>query len=164
MIKEYFDHSISESSEYGDISELIVNEIDSESIWEQVQSRSRPLLRSLESDIASLNRKISSARKDAVPQSVKLKEPIDPDVAVSDFAESEENESESESLESTGDRDYSDDEKSAGTIESDMEQFLDEVDQVEERRLAELDNSYSVDKVFAFTSRAIIFLECSTRV
>ena len=63
LLKEVFD-SLKSSKRYGPFSELVINGMDADSIWEELQTRNRPLLRSVKKRIAGLtNHVISEIQK-----------------------------------------------------------------------------------------------------
>lgn len=122
--------------------------MDSESIWEQIQTRSRPLLRSLESEIAILNQTLKSVNSNEIHHDLNGSKDINhqQEEELSSF-ESEEDQLEFQSTQSS----QSDGDEPIRNVEDDMEEFLDEVDQVEEKRLAEIDDPYSATKVFTLS-------------
>lgn len=119
--------------------------IDSESIWEQVQTRNRPLLRYLESELSDLSKKLKE-RKIIDPPHQSNKSTLFPVPEGSFSSESEEEDIEVASSNSEGEEEDSEDEESANE-EDDMENFLDEIDLAEERRLTELENPSSLEQV-----------------
>jgi hypothetical protein len=152
---------------------LIVANIDSESIWEQIQTRNRPLLRFLESELTVLNKKLKE-RKITIDLKYQSNKPTLSSVFEDSFSsESEQEDIEVESSNSEGDDDHDDDNKEGeeeGEVdhddsesedhespgeEDDMENFLDEIDLAEDRRLTELENPASLEQVEALFSLQI---------
>ncbi len=109
LVKEVFD-SLRSSKQYGPFSELVVDSMDADSIWEELQTRNKPLLRSVKKRITGLNKHIAS-------ESQKKMGGLEPD---NDTEEEEdqgeedevgEEEEEEEEEEDTGDDDDEEDEE-----------------------------------------------------
>lgn len=72
-LKSLFDLSVNASSKpYGPLNNLLINNLDEEAIWTELQSRNKPLAKHTENRIGKLNKKVAeSYAEDAKKQSAK---------------------------------------------------------------------------------------------
>ncbi len=142
ITKSFFDFAVENGKEFGDISELTVQDIDSDSIWEQIQTRDRPLIRYIQFNTRGLRKRLLDHPK------IETLGDIDEDSQEQDTEELVTQESEEDSQGSSeelsisaqsedGEQDQGEEDQNE---EDEMEQFLDEIDLAEEKRLAKLEN------------------------
>jgi U3 small nucleolar RNA-associated protein MPP10 len=99
LVKEMFD-SLNSTKQYGPFAELVINGMDADSIWEELQTRNRPLLRSVKKRISGLTKHVTSTiQKKMSTQTEKDVEEEEEEDSVEDKEDSEEEESEEESEE-----------------------------------------------------------------
>ena len=158
-LKDLFDLSIQASPqvELGPLMELYIKNMDSESIWEQVQSRNRPLNRYMEQNAKKLYQSVPSADTRSNPiekknnSSIKKHIPVEDSALYSDDSDgtmhdSEEEEhsdhdDDSDDSEDSDDSAAHDDGENDGTNDElisegeEMESWLDDMDEAEAVRL-----------------------------
>ena len=62
LVKEMYD-SLESKTTYGPLKSLIVDQLDADSIWEEIQTRNRPLLRSVRKKVSALRKHIEDVRR-----------------------------------------------------------------------------------------------------
>lgn len=148
LLKKIYDFASSQGCKAGSIDELIVENVDAETIWEELNSRNTPLIRQLTSKITKINRSIDETV--ALANTEETDDESEQDEEVDNSVDEEEDEEQSENNEDSevddesdgGIPDHSDDDSGEegeaknndGHSESDMEKWLDDMDDAEMRR------------------------------
>lgn len=153
LLKKIYDFASTQGCNSGSIDELIVENVDAETIWEELNSRNLPLVRQLTSRIAKLIKSVDETLR-------MTSEEIDDESQQDDLSEGSENEFEGEedahmddNANSDVDNEEDDEDESDGVFpdcsddhsveskdngddhsESDREKWLDDMDDAEMRR------------------------------
>jgi hypothetical protein len=121
LLKKLFEHSVESSNiTIGSLNELLIDDLDVESIWEQIQCRNRPLRRFANKSISRL---VTSSHQNSLQQLNAENEPEGTD-------------SESDGALELGDEHSEDDAVNGGSDndeEDEMEKWLDVVEEAEHR-------------------------------
>jgi hypothetical protein len=156
-LKRYFDYSVAEgNSVCGPLRELITENVDVETIWEQIQTRNRPLRRYFDNERIAMIKQLETS--DSKKSSSELSEIVKYDDSSdgSEEAESEDrsgNESSQSDSGSQVDESEEDDDMQDANVdseefqenESDIEKWLDEAEEEEERHRNFLDRIERLD-------------------
>jgi hypothetical protein len=142
-LKELFDISIQSCPEVelGPLMELYVTNMDSESIWEQVQSRNRPLNRYIELHAKKMYQSVppvasnKSSGNKKTPKTKDIIDVQDEDIYSDDSSDGSEEDMEEDQSDESGEDEEEEEGEASHSEGEDMDNWLDVMDEAESARL-----------------------------